>query len=330
MPPSADIQKESAPSLLVIVIIANKPPSKVALHNFEKWRPILQANSNVVEAGGWYLLKTLSENPKKDLCDYIMDQPKSELEGYIEHDNFSTETTKDNKETTTTLNALIALLDAQGKGYTSELMDGEWIPVLKIRKRKSSSSRIQTLVNNIIANENNNEKYPSISSFMVKDAKFVTHVSLLRGTCDLQSTVEVTQKKTGCLRFCVPTPIHVLQNITFTHFLSFFFLGSLFLHVNFVKFAPILDNFSMIDNKIVLRRISCDMVRVSLKFWKFPRIPLPLRLFRRNEHNLDIMYLDEDMCITARGSNRGHFIIHFRPTFLQTLMTLRQVEGADI
>jgi hypothetical protein len=88
----------------------------------------------------------------------------------------------------------------------------------------------------------------------------------------------------------------------------------------------------MIDNKIVLRRISCDMVRVSLKFWKFPRIPLPLRLFRRNETNLDIMYLDEDMCITTRAGSkhRGHFIIHFRPTFLQTLMTLRQVEGADI
>jgi hypothetical protein len=201
--------------------IANKPPSKVALHNFEKWRPILQSNSNVVEAGGWYLLKTLSENPKKDLTDYIMDQPKCELEGYIEHDNFSSETTtKNNKETiTTTLNALIALLGAQGKGYNSELMDGEWIPVLKMR-RKSSSSRIQTLVNNIIANENNNEKYPFISNFMVKDAKFINHVPLLRGTCDLQSTVKV---KKGVFVFV----FHINTLFTKHHFYSLtFFLFS--------------------------------------------------------------------------------------------------------
>ena len=82
------------------------------------------------------------------------------------------------------------------------------------------------------------------------------------------------------------------------------------------------------DKKIVLRRISCTPVGVSLKIWKFPRIPLPSRLFRRRQLYLEFVYLDKDMCILR--NHRGTLGIHVRPAFLQTLMTLREVEGADI
>jgi hypothetical protein len=79
------------------------------------------------------------------------------------------------------------------------------------------------------------------------------------------------------------------------------------------------------DGKIVLRRISCDIVGASWKFWKLPRIPLPLR--KKGGH-LDFVYLDREMRIT-RG-NRGGVFVHFRPDFLRDQLTLRQVEGADI
>eukprot|EP00284_Hemiselmis_tepida_P014082 CAMPEP_0174923342 /NCGR_PEP_ID=MMETSP1355-20121228/6525_1 /TAXON_ID=464990 /ORGANISM="Hemiselmis tepida, Strain CCMP443" /LENGTH=276 /DNA_ID=CAMNT_0016169023 /DNA_START=91 /DNA_END=919 /DNA_ORIENTATION=- len=56
------------------------------------------------------------------------------------------------------------------------------------------------------------------------------------------------------------------------------------------------------------RRISCDIVDASVKLWKLPTLPLPLRA---KGGWLDFLYLDEDMRVT-RG-NRGGLFFHVRP-----------------
>merc|ERR1712127_352187 len=80
-----------------------------------------------------------------------------------------------------------------------------------------------------------------------------------------------------------------------------------------VKYDTSTDAFSKTaDGKIVLRRISCDIVGASFKYWKLPTIPLPLR---RKGGYLHFAYLDEEMRVT-RG-NRGGVFVHFRPEFLE-------------
>lgn len=82
----------------------------------------------------------------------------------------------------------------------------------------------------------------------------------------------------------------------------------------------------------MLRRISCDIVGASWKWWKLPKIPLPLRA---KGGYLDFVYLDKDMRIT-RG-NRGGIFVHFRPEFWEqqrekdeTSLTEQNVNGAGI
>mmetsp|Transcript_39228 Transcript_39228/g.76724 ORF Transcript_39228/g.76724 Transcript_39228/m.76724 type:complete len:234 (+) Transcript_39228:127-828(+) len=58
-------------------------------------------------------------------------------------------------------------------------------------------------------------------------------------------------------------------------------------------------------------RISCDIVDASIKLWKLPTLPLPLRA---KGGWLDFLYLDEDMRVT-RG-NRGGLFFHVRPSKL--------------
>lgn len=84
-----------------------------------------------------------------------------------------------------------------------------------------------------------------------------------------------------------------------------------------LKYVPVPDSFSKsIEGKIVLRRIACDIVQASWKYWKLPTIPLPLK---KKGGYLDFLYLDNDIRVT-RGNNGGLFV-HFRPKYLEKLMS---------
>jgi hypothetical protein len=61
-----------------------------------------------------------------------------------------------------------------------------------------------------------------------------------------------------------------------------------------------------------LRRIGCDIVKAYFKFWKLPRLSLPLK---RKGGYLEFIYMDEDIRITK--GNRGGLFVHFRPDFLE-------------
>uniref|UniRef100_A0A6S8ZJ62 Plastid lipid-associated protein/fibrillin conserved domain-containing protein n=1 Tax=Ditylum brightwellii TaxID=49249 RepID=A0A6S8ZJ62_9STRA len=83
-----------------------------------------------------------------------------------------------------------------------------------------------------------------------------------------------------------------------------------------VKFNPVAENFDMGgDGKVIIRRISCDIVGASFKYWKLPTLPLPLRA---KGGYLDFIYMDEDIRITK--GNRGGLFVHFRPEFLEQVM----------
>lgn len=84
-----------------------------------------------------------------------------------------------------------------------------------------------------------------------------------------------------------------------------------------VEYNPVADNHVRTeDGKIVLRRISCDITDVNFKYWKLPKVTLPLK---KSGGYLDFLYLDEDLRIT-RG-NRGGLFVHFRPEFLESVMS---------
>jgi hypothetical protein len=67
-----------------------------------------------------------------------------------------------------------------------------------------------------------------------------------------------------------------------------------------------------VDGKIVLRRIACDIIAATFKFWWLPKISLPLR---RKGGYLDFIYMDKDIRVTK--GNRGGLFVHFRPEFLE-------------
>ena len=68
-----------------------------------------------------------------------------------------------------------------------------------------------------------------------------------------------------------------------------------------------------------------------LKWWKLPSIKLPtIRSIKKRY--LDIIYLDDDICISGSGfgfggggdiseSGQNQLFIHFRPKYLQTMMS---------
>jgi hypothetical protein len=82
-----------------------------------------------------------------------------------------------------------------------------------------------------------------------------------------------------------------------------------------VQYMPSTQPYDIVNGKIVLRRIGCDIIRAGIRPKFLPRIGLPF--LRRKGGYLDFIYLDRDLRIT-RG-NRGGLFIHARPEFARQL-----------
>lgn len=123
---------------------------QLAVQNFEKLRPNLPANLNVVECGGWYALQQHAADPKGALIAMIkgdMSQPYN-------------------------LEAITALLQAMGKGFDSDIVDGEWTTLLQ--RQGNKSPKIQKMVGKA-------EKIgTSTADFNVKALEFYGKVKLLK------------------------------------------------------------------------------------------------------------------------------------------------------
>lgn len=100
---------------------------------FQKLKPMLPKDKNVVKSGGWNNLKKLSGDPKGDLVKLIVDGLKA-TQSKVQ----STEAYDEKLE------ALVNLLYAQGKGFEADLVDGDWAAVLS--RQGTKSPKFQKLV----------------------------------------------------------------------------------------------------------------------------------------------------------------------------------------
>lgn len=203
---------------------------------------------DVVANGGWLKLEkeAFATDPQGALVSIIVDS-LNESGGKVEG-------LKSDK-----LDLVLDLLAAKGKGFSADLVDGEWCTVLN--KSAKGSPTIQKAV------ATKEKAGQSLANFDVKQSKFFGNVMFWKGRGELRSTV---------------------------------------------KYDPVGTGFDKVANRIVLRRIMCDIVGANLKIWKLPRIPLPLR---RKGGYLDFVYLDDNMRVTK--GNRGGTFVHFRPEFLE-------------
>lgn len=146
--------------------------SKEAQRNFQKWRPYLVHCNDFFAsaAGGWRHVESLAENPKQELVNYIIMNANNNNEKVQVNDNDET------------LHALVGLLQAQGKGYDSNIVEGDWVSVLSQQGRKSP--KIQKLVGK---REKRNNAH---ANFVSSERKFYGQVKILKWG-DLRSTVAV-------------------------------------------------------------------------------------------------------------------------------------------
>lgn len=216
---------------------------------FNQYKSALPSNFDVVAAGGYDAVYKMSVDPKAELVS-IVSAGLKDTDGSI----------SDGAAKSDKLEALIDLLEAQGKGFQVDLVDGDWSAVLS--KQGKKSAQLQKIV------DKKGKAQKASSNFSVKEMKFYNENSTPRGNGKLEAVV---------------------------------------------KYDTSTDAFSKTaDGKIILRRISCDIVGASFKYKWLPKIPLPLR---RKGGYLHFAYLDHEMRVT-RG-NRGGVFVHFRPEFLE-------------
>jgi PAP_fibrillin len=165
--------------------------SELAAKNFEVLQDRLPtSNLNVPASGGWSAVMALAADPKGALLNLA----KQELAGGESNPSSG-------GLSLVHLDAIAALLQAQGKGFDSDLVNGEWRFLLQRQANKSPG--LQKFVGK-------REKAGNTqSNFDVKKLQFYTIVSLLKGWLKVVATVQykplaenfdVLKKKTIVLR----------------------------------------------------------------------------------------------------------------------------------
>jgi len=99
---------------------------------FATLQPALAADINPVAAGGWYNIEKHCANPKEDLVELIIDG--------LKRDSKKVEFEADAEK----VEALAAVLYAHGKGFDSDLVEGDW--KLVFSKQGKNSPKFQKAV----------------------------------------------------------------------------------------------------------------------------------------------------------------------------------------
>lgn len=246
---------------------------------FEGLKASLPADKDVVKCGGYYNLQMLSGNPKEELVELIVDKLKAA-------ESKNKPSVEDEK-----IEALATLLYAEGKGFNSDLVDGDWVAVLS--RQGNKSPKLQKLVS-----RGGSKGGFTLNTFDIHNMTFDGSVKVLKKGV-VYSKVKVRAIRIKAICFTQPIvgqqrKIHILM---------------LFL----VQYSPSSEAYSTTsDGKIVLRRIGCDIIKATFKFWKLPT--LSLSFLTKKGGYLDFLYLDKDIRIT-RG-NKGGLFVHVRPNFL--------------
>ena len=130
---------------------------------------------NIVRVGGYDNISKLAADPKAELVTLIVNNLRK------------TKGSGDYADNEGKLDALIALLQTEGKGFSSVKVDGEWSAVLSKQGKKSTKS--QKFVGK------KQKSTSSFANFNVKAMKFENLVSTPRGNGLLKAVVKV------CLSF---------------------------------------------------------------------------------------------------------------------------------
>jgi PAP_fibrillin len=236
----------------------------------------IPSNLNVVNAGGWYHVQQLAADPKGMLTGYIAANAAGPSSVVASSRRLKEEEEKQ------FFNTVLSLLENEGKGFSSDLVDGPWLSVWD--QSSKSSPRFQKLVERLqqkrkpkrLGTKKPPTKYP-LSDFYVSEGCF-------RGKNAFGKRSELTST---------------------------------------VRYEPIREGYTTTPTtrgtRIVLRRIACTIVNVSLKLGPFPRFSLPTPSAKQQQGGyLDFVYLDDDIRVT-RG-NRGGIFVHFRPEYFQKVM----------
>jgi len=132
--------------------------------NFAKLKPNLPQDDalDVAGAGGWSAVKALAADPKGALLE-LVDQSLHGTPPTPGGVNMSH------------LNAIVALLQAQGRGFESDSVNGDWILVLKQKGKPKTKKRLRFL-NRLLKRE----KLYSTSDFDVDKLEFSGTVPVLK------------------------------------------------------------------------------------------------------------------------------------------------------
>jgi PAP_fibrillin len=167
--------------------------AELAATNFDALKDRLPtSNLNVPESGGWSAVRALAADPKGALLNLARQQL---------HGKESNPKDGGGGLSMVHLDAIAALLQAQGKGFDSDLVSGEWRFLLQ--RQSGTSPGLQKLV------ATKEKAGNTQSNFDVKKLKFYTIVSLLKGLLKVVATVryrplaenfDVVKKNTIVLR----------------------------------------------------------------------------------------------------------------------------------
>lgn len=132
--------------------------------NLQKWKSN-GLEVNPVEAGGWHKLTSLASDPKTSLIELMKESMSAEGDG--------TQTQGKTLGISEEFDTLVSFLEAQGKGYDSKLVDGEWL--LALAKNSKQSTKSQKLFGKM-------EKFgTTFQNFDVSDGTFLNLASTPRG-----------------------------------------------------------------------------------------------------------------------------------------------------
>ena len=147
------------------------PVSEVGKEKFEKIKADLPKDIDVVKAGGYDNLMKLAVDPRAELITLVLDNLRM------------TKGTGDLKDDGK-FDALLSLLQAECKGFSSVKVEGQWNPVLTRQGKKSTKS--QKFVGKTSKNF-----ATSFSNFSVKNMEFKNIAPTPRGNGELQASVKV-------------------------------------------------------------------------------------------------------------------------------------------
>jgi len=260
--------------------IASSELLTVGKANLMKYKDYMSA-FNVVEAGGWHTATKLAADPKTSLLSLLT---KKAVEGQVDEGQ---------------INAIVNMLQTKGKGFSSDIVDGDWLLAYSKNSQKSP------LLQKILGRRARKSSAPEAqSNFITSEMKFSNISKTPRRNGEITATVKVS----------------TTQEITFLLIITNLICNAILCASCFSndKYTPVGKGFTIShDGSIVVRRIMCDIVNAGFKYRSLPRLPLPIRA---SGGYLDFLYLDDDIRIT-RG-NRGGLFIHVRPNILESMKKL--------